>query len=234
MNIFNEYTLKARIVPACITLIPILVLYNFFLQLYINDFVNFVNNFFILASNVSLAIIMIFVFAQFGRSVGKFLFEKIHFKDQLQFPTTDFLLYQNDKLSKEYKEKIRQQIENDFQIKLLDQKEENADIDSARKKIVEAVGLVRNKVKDGRLLLQHNIEYGFYRNVVGGSVIATAISILNMLLFLIYLPNEIALTLSVILFVVYLMPIIFSKKILNTHGHKYAELLFQEYLSNTN
>jgi len=50
---------------------------------------------------------------------------------------------------------------------------------TARKKIVEAVSIMREKVMDGHLLLQHNIEYGLWRNLIEGSTFALLISIIN-------------------------------------------------------
>ena len=60
----------------------------------------------------------------------------------------------------------------DFDITLLPEDQEKEKEEEARKKIVEAMSLIRAKVKDGRLLLQHNIEYGFVRNLIGGNEIA--------------------------------------------------------------
>lgn len=99
-----------------------------------------------------------------------------------------------------------------------------------QKKIKEAIDLVRSKVKDGHLLLQHNIEYGFVRNLMGGTIISIPISIFNISFFTIQ-DNRMAVILSILLLFFYLFIVLIKKKILVYFANNYASVLFNEYLS---
>lgn len=99
-----------------------------------------------------------------------------------------------------------------------------------RKRIVECVGLIRSKVKDGRLVLQHNTEYGFVRNLVGGSTIAALISVVNVVIFVYFHPDSVALTLSIVLAVIYLFIASLGKYLIRRYGYRYSKVLIQEYV----
>ncbi|KAA6335238.1 hypothetical protein EZS27_016499 [termite gut metagenome] len=144
-------------------------------------------------------------------------------------PTTKFLLYNDPKFSKEYKMRLREQIRLDFQIVLPDENEEKADLSKTRKKIVEAVGLIKSKVGNGRLLLQFNIEYGFWRNLIGGSIFGILMSLFNIIYF--FHKNNIVIGgISVFLAFSFAILLILHRPIINSFGSQYAERLFQEYL----
>ena len=59
--------------------------------------------------------------------------------------------------------------------KALAQAEEDND-DEERKQIINAVAQIRNNTRGNVLLLQHNIEFGFMRNLIGSSLLAFLIS----------------------------------------------------------
>lgn len=231
MKLFDEYNLKARLIPACICIVPVLIFYYFFLGGKIAGFVNFANNYFELVGHLTAPLLSVFLLAQFSRSISKFIYEKKYFKNQTQMPTTKLLLHSDKKYSDYYKNLIRQKIFNDFNIKLATINEEKKNQDIAYKRIIEAVGLIRDKVKKSRLLLQHNIEYGFYRNLIGGSTIAFILSTFNWCFFSYIYYNKSASIISLVLIFVYVLPIIFSKTIIKNHGNLYADILFKEYLS---
>ena len=128
------------------------------------------------------------------------------------------------------KEKIRAKIKSDFNLILPNLNEENNAKVEARKKIKEAVDLIRNKVKDGRLLLQHNIEYGFVRNLIGGMIVSIPFSFFNSIFF-IFQKNITAVVLSVLLSMFYLIIFGIRKNILIYFANNYASVLFNEYLS---
>ena len=118
----------------------------------------------------------------------------------------------------------------DFNLNLPQALDEKLYPEETKIKIREIVGLIINKVKGGNLLLQHNIEYGFVRNLMGGSVVACIVSILNIILFKFVFMNKIVFVTSILTLLIYLMPIIFSKKILKHYADEYADKLFREYL----
>ena len=59
----------------------------------------------------------------------------------------------------------------------MDEESETLNELTCRKQVVTAVSQIRNSLRENKLLLQHNIEYGFFRNFLGGSLIAIVFSI---------------------------------------------------------
>lgn len=151
------------------------------------------------------------------------------FQNELEMPTTNFMLYSNPEFSKDYKTRLRQQIKSDFQIILPDEQLENVDILDSRKRIVEAIGLIRQKVKNGRLLLQHNIEYGFFRNLIGGAIIGLLMSIFDIFYFY-HINNRLIGNISIVIASVFAVILIIHRPIIKNLGKQYAKRLFQEYL----
>ena len=80
------------------------------------------------------------------------------------------------------------------------------------------------------MIYRHNMEYGFFRNLIGGCVPAFIISLIMIFLFKFVQLNTTMLWISVGLFVIYIFPIIFSRTILNKFGRYYAKILFEQYL----
>lgn len=225
----NSYELKARKFPAIITLLPVLVFTHFYLYKIIPELLDsvLITKVF---GDVSIALVMLYLVEQTSRFVSKKFFQDKLFKDELHFPTTTFLLHTDQKFTLEQKEKIREKIKTDFNIVLLNKEEEKNNENEARKKIKEAVDAIRNKIKDGRLLLQHNIEYGFVRNLIGGLAVSIPFSLFN-ILFFIFQKNNIAISFSSILMLFYFAFLIFKKSILIYYAYNYATVFYNEYLS---
>ncbi len=227
---FDNYYFKARLFPTIITLIPFV-----FLTFSI-DYTSLEGLFerierVELISNISFTLAMLFLLTQLNRFLGKFIFEKRIFKNELEMPTTRFLLFSDDQFTNNYKLKVRDKVKEDFDYFMPTLENEKEDILNAKKQIVEAVGLIRNKVKNGRLLLQHNIEYGFMRNLIGGSVPGSIVAGINVIYFF-YESMTFFAYLNIFLFVFYLTLFLLSKNIINTLGNQYAKVLFQEYFEN--
>lgn len=225
-NIFNEYGRKARLFPALLCALPFLVLKHFFIDPYFgislsNELVTLV------VEDIPLTVVLIYLLTQINRLVSKYFFE-----DKSKFPTTQMLLPSSKDLSIEFRQKIEQKIKTDFNLSLPNLADENANIDNAKTKIREIVHLIINKVGNGTLLLQHNTEYGFARNLIGGSVVAFIISIISIVMLTFVFKNETAFVISIALSVAYITPILFSKVILNHYSKEYAQILFREYLGN--
>lgn len=225
---FDEYTRKARTYPAIIILIPILV---FTINCDIGNLNNFIDDLLKvkIIGNIAISVVLLYLLTQTNRFLGKFIFEKKMFKDELEMPTTNYLLLSNSVLSKNYKLNIRERIFSDFNILMPSANDETENIDECKRRIVEAVGLIRQKVKNGRLLLQHNIEYGFARNLIGGAIIGVPISIFDIIYFFSYHNNCIG-WISVGLTVFFFSLLLLHKPIINHLGNQYAKRLFQEYL----
>src|SRR5690606_2634208 len=150
---------------------------------------------------------------------------KLYFKEEIEMPTTKLLLWSNDKLDKNTKAKIRKKINEIFKIKLKSELDENLDLNESKKQIVFAVSQIRNYLRRNGLLFQHNIEYGFIRNLIGGSLIATIISIVTLVYSFISNDSTLKIT-SIILISIYLLPLVLSKFILHKFGNYYAKTLY--------
>ena len=222
-----KYSIYARYVPAVLTSIPLLAFYFFFLRRDLGEFLSFLN-WFQFIKDMSLISIFIFIVSFFSRYISKYVFEDIIFEKKKKFPTTEFLMPWNDFLSKNTKDKICHMIESDIGIKIVsNDNTENTDREM-RKRIVESIKYISNSLRDWIHVLNRNIEYGFMRNFIWGSVMAFIISIIW-----ICFSNYPGLAFNIFTFfiVAYGSAIIFSKKILRSLAETYAETLLLEYIS---
>lgn len=217
---FNEYNLKARVFPALLTAIPLFLIKHYIINQYFSFSLTQV-----IFGDVSILIILIYLFSQINRVISKSLFEV-----KTNFPTDKALLPSSTALSQQYRQNLGEKIKKDFNLTLPELKEENENEEDVKTRIREIVKSIINKVKDGRLLLQHNIEYGFYRNLLGGSVVASVVSLVNIFLFCLWFQNKTIAITSMVLFLVYLFVVIFHKKILKHYSEEYTQVLFREYL----
>ena len=227
----SRYFLIARLMPAIVCSVPFFVLYFFFLSYPLGDFFKTLLSVPWLG-DVTTGIAFIFLLAFVGRSISKDIFERRWFKsDETRMPTTNFLMHDNSEYSIDFKRLVHEKIKTDFTLEIFPAHEESRNEAGARKRIAEAVLLVRQRVKNGRLVLNHNIEYGFFRNLIGCSVIAVLVSTLNIWIFHAVQPNPLALNTSIVLFILYLIPIATAKLMMDVHGRRYARVLIQEYLT---
>lgn len=224
----DKYSRTARVYPSLIILLPFLAFTIYCdinnLQAVFDDLLKVR-----IIGNLTISIVLLYLLTQINRILGKFIFERKMFRNELEMPTTNFLLFTNTEFSKEYKLQIRAKVAKDFKVEMPSESDEVADIENARKRIVESVGLIRQKVKNGRLLLQHNIEYGFFRNLIGGSLIGLIMSLFDIYYF--YTNNNILIgAVSIVLSCCFVVLLIFHKPIINHLGNLYAKRLIQEYL----
>lgn len=227
---FDKYSLTGRVLPAISSMIiPIIIFNYFYASEEFSALIGEVMGAKIIA-NLSMPIICLFILSQFGRMIGKNVFEKNFFKDEKLMPTTQFLLFTDINFSEQYKLKIRNKMEADFDTKLLSKEEEAEDIEESRARIVETMALVRRKLHKNEFLLQHNIEYGAMRNLIGGSVIGLLICIFNIVFFKNFVEHDLAANISAFILVFYGIIILLSKAVIAFYGNRYAKILFTEYL----
>lgn len=168
------------------------------------------------------------------RDASKMLFQFPIFKeDETEMPSTRLLLRTDKKaLSKSELDMIAQKVERDFNIRLFNLKETKKDENEAKKTIVSAVGKIREVTRQNPNLLQYNIDFGFCRNYLGGSVyslltlillafVSYVASILNWKVILMALGVQVAL--SIVMYIT-----------LRFKGFTYARALFNAYLSDAN
>ena len=223
-NIFDEYSRKARLFPALLCSLPFLVVKHYLIDSYFGS--SLANEFStLLIEDTSLVLVLTYLLAQANRFISKNLFE-----NKSKFPTTLMLLPSSNALSPEFRIRLEQKVLNDFQLAIPNLTDEQSNPENTKTRLKEIVSLIINKVGNGRLLLQHNVEYGFVRNLIGGSVVSSFVSCVSTVLFAFVFPNKTAEIISIAFLIAYLIPIILSKPILNNFGKEYARILFREYL----
>ncbi|MFH1029928.1 MAG: hypothetical protein V1770_01560 [bacterium] len=147
-------------------------------------------------------------------------------------PTTNFLLYSNNQFTEEYKNDIRRRIYDSVDVKIPNKKNEEKNELLSRKRIVEAMGIIRIMCEDNELLLQHNTEYGFFRNLIGGSVIALPSSLFFAFVFFYNgQTNSIAGNFLLGLASIFLILLIFSKHLIKEFGENYAHILLRVFIA---
>ncbi len=222
MKIFSTYNLIARIFPTIIGLIPFFIFQYFFLNnLWSID--SFIAS---AVSNVGLSTILLYAFNQYFVRIPSKIFEDFLFGKQLYFPTTNLLMYSDGNYSAEFKDQIRQSVSKDFSIQLPTAKEEADDEKGARRRIKDAVRVIIGKVKDGYLVLQHNIEYGFVRNLWGASLVGLLGSVLLIVISDRLSPLHIV---GVACLIGYGLYLLFGSAIIKYFGRAYARKLIEEY-----
>ncbi|NRH21109.1 hypothetical protein HOO68_03630 [Candidatus Gracilibacteria bacterium] len=137
-------------------------------------------------------------------------------------PSVVVLLDSNKEYSKEYRKGIKEKILNDF----------NLDVKNNIQKISEAMGQMRKVTRGDELLLQHNIEYGFTRNLFGASVVGFLLCIVAFVwdkygdgnfgtsIFWIKIAGG--------LFLIY---ILFGYLLIRYYGYQYARQLISSYMT---
>jgi len=233
---WDKYDREARVFPALLTLLPFFILEYFFLREHFTQWTSIIRvleSTLVSTASVSLSVVLLFFVMSLIQLISKSGFQKFYFKNSLYLPTTSFLLYSNKEFSLPRKKKIREKIKADFGAKLASEKEEGEDELEARKIIDEAVGYIRNAVKGGRFVLVHNIHYGFWRNLIGGSTIGILLSVVDIVVFYYYDHQPVLLLFSWFLGTCYLIILLLSKIIMNSLAVSYAKRLYEEYLSGT-
>ena len=222
---FDKYSREARLFPAALDCLPLYILVISFTDLFPE-----VNTYLKLFFGLALSSIFAYLASDLVRNVGKALEEKV-FGNEMSFPTTELLLHSNDRFSNEKKKKVYEKIKKDFNITLSTTHQESTDIKEARKKIKEAIGVIRQRLGDGRLLLKYNIRYGFWRNLCAVAPFAFGASIAVFLVLITVVHSPTYAILSLIIAPFYLFLWIKSENVLKYFGYQYAEQFYLEYLS---
>ena len=226
----NTYYLKARLFPTVLTSIPALILYNKFITSLYHDKLEKIHTALPTITYVTFSGAIIFLLVQINRFLSKEIFQRLYFQDEINMPTTDFLLKSNNELESSIKQKIEEKIQLKFGITLINSLEEAIDEKRARKLIATSVSQIRNTLRGNAMLLQHNIEYGFFRNLIGGSFLAFLISII-LAITCHFSGAATTSKLGWILAAIYIIPILLSKVIIKKYGRYYAKILFEQFLN---
>lgn len=230
----DEYAVKARFIPSILTAIP----FGFLFAYPFSEYVLSLKQGFELVAKCSfyasligsIFIVTIFAWAFLVRLIAKYI-ESIVFNDELSFPTTKLLMWCGTYYPKDIKRKIHRKIREDFEVQLLNENSEKANPIEAAKKIARVVARIRDKVKDGRIVLQYNIHYGAIRNLTVGSPISLIASIL--LAYMGYSTDSMrsAMDMGIILSLLYMIVLLTAKFTWSFFGKLYAKTLIDEYMS---
>lgn len=231
----KDYELHARKYPAIVAMLIPAALTSYLL---LNNFPNIIGIGNIIIESLAYFVPIAIIYGAIGffarslfRDASKMIFQFPMFKeDETDMPTTRLLLWNDSKsLSKNEIEIIAKKVEDDFGIRLLSQEETITNPLDAKKTIVSAVGKIREVTRDNPNLLNYNIDFGFCRNYLGGSVYSLlAILILAIIGTLtntadwriLLLAAGLQIVLSIIMYLT-----------LNYKGYTYARALYNAYLS---
>ena len=182
---------------------------------------------------ITFSIAVLFIWSLTIREISiKHFQEKYFTGDEARgFPTTYLMAYTNGTFSDCYKDKYRKLVLDRFDFKLLNKEEEEADPIEAKKRLNEATELVKEVIKEGRLVLDHNIRFGFFRNFVGGTIVSMPLCVALIILGVFWVENYKSLSIILgILFCFYLVLFILRKPILVSNGEAYAKKLLAEFI----
>jgi hypothetical protein len=226
----NIYFYRARLFPALITSIPMLIFLNKIIAVEYQEALKNLYDILPIITHLGLSAAIIFLCVQVNRLLAKEIFQRLYFREELNMPTTNHLLWKNNYYDVTVKKKIRDKMDEKFGIALLSSQEEEQDETKARKLIMSSVSQIRVALKGNSMLLQHNIEYGFWRNLIGGSILAVVFSVA---IYFYGRQNDLngLTTIGIILFSVYLIPILLSKTIILFYGKYYSKILYEQFLS---
>lgn len=229
MKNFNKYTFFARYMPGLISILPVTLTYFFLTKSY-NDYElkEYIETLSFLLG-ISGTFLFTFFIAMIVREFGNLL-EKKYFSNRLGFPSNYLMLYQNQKLPKQIKDKYRQKILTDFDFILTNESEESIDEVESVKLLGQASRLIATRYQQHSQVKDANIAYGFARNVSGGLMLSIPTSITGVVLGIILKENALLLWSSTML-LIFITILLFHKSWIKSNAEKYAEKLFSVYIA---
>lgn len=227
----DRYYFIARVMPAAISAVPFITLYLYTAG---TSIVKALTNVWGAAAklfHVAPTFAIVFFMVQLIRFISKEVLQRLYFEDELDMPTTRYLLPSSTHFAPEVHAKLRTRIRKDFDLGLPTADEEKENEQLARRQISTCVGQIRTRLRGNRFLLRHNIEYGFFRNLFGGCLVGVLASIGGMCYFRYLKPDPIPFWLTAAFGLTYVLLLTVSRFVLRRYAHYYANVLFSEYLS---
>ncbi len=229
MIFFNKYELKAIIAPGMISIM------SFFttLIIYFPDSLNLGSSLIV----IILLIFYIYLFSIIARENGKMVEKKLFSQSSNVYPTTQILRYSDDTLNIKTKERYHSFLQESVPCIELpsyedarDKKENYFDDEYD-----SAIDWLLKNTREDYMTAQHNMEYGFYRNLLGikyiGIIIVLISIVFSIVVFILSQENDtIQLVLSSIINVFFLYFWIF--KVTKTQTRKSAKRYAQSLLAN--
>lgn len=223
----SEYSLKARLAPTALAAPPLLLLCNALFDIQATQWLESSVMTELFGKGTTTAA-LVFLMIQVNRLIGLEIFQRWVSQDELNFPTSRWLVVTNTEMSPLQRQSINKKLKQDFQIGLLPAS--MGDTPEVRRHNADLVGRIRLFVGSPPKLLQYNIEYGFFRNLIGASLPVLAAGLANA-----YLYNEMMLPdwayhLSLAYAVFGGVLICLARPLIDRLGIQYARVLFQTYL----
>jgi hypothetical protein len=222
-----RYNLQARLFPALITSPPIVVLGKIIFTTFENNIKE--SAFLPATAQVSLYLALFSLLVQLNRIVSVEISQKYLAKSELHTCPVSWLLLLNAVMDQTKKYKIRNKIKEMFGIKLLSRSKERINELKARELIFSAIAKMQTLLQGHKILLQHKIEYAFARNLIGGAAVAVILSF-GLLIFGCFTDTGWIIKASIIMALVYLLPVVCSKYIIKWYGSRYTKVLFEKFL----
>lgn len=220
-RLVNQYFIMARLLPAIVGLLPLLIMSLTILGKRKTPLLMIV---------ICIGwLIFTFLGAKVFATASKY-FENKYYSNRKLFPTTYFLLYSDSKFSDDYKSRFRKKIRENTGIEIPNKEQERVNLDNTINIIHEALAYVRIRVAAGNLVIHHNIIYGASRNFIVGSLVGGVISSVGVF-FSLYCGVSIEFA-SHIISSIFLWSYFFSHKyFLQVSAESYAIQLINEYLN---
>jgi len=172
INLGDRYEVNARLLPAMVAVLPITTL-ALGLDLHSGHSIRAIG------IGTGLEAVLAVLFSKLGHALGRNLENKCKARWG-GLPTTSWLMPEDNSHSEQQKQIWRQAISKLSGLNF-DSLIGSGDLDELRRALDDAVSTVRNKIradKRAELLRQHNIYYGFARNMAGLASSATLLSLL--------------------------------------------------------
>jgi hypothetical protein len=226
---FDRYGLFARLFPAILVALPVYVSWFYAAGLIgLIPLGHFLESQKILGV-LSISVVVLFFYSQMLRLLGKRLEEK-YFKNGLEFPSVSLLLYADERMSESFKDGFREKVKGTLGLEPPSRLDEEEDLLMAKRRLREIIRMVIAKCRGRGLVLQHNIQYGFIRNLLGGAPLGIVLAVIFMLLGKLVVGSTPMLILNGCLAALYGFLLVLKRPLLQRAAREYAEQLLGEFL----
>lgn len=222
-----EYTLRARLAPTILATPPLLLLGNALFDVQVSQWLDSDTMTWLFGKGAA-STALVYLLMQVNRLIGLEVFQRWVSSDELNFPTTRWLVAGNAEMSESQRQSIERKVQRDFDVGLLPAS--MGDTPEVRRHNADIVGRIRTLVGSPPKLLQFNIEYGFFRNLIGASVPVLGAGLANAYLYSERMMPAWAYHLSFAYAVLGGLLVCLARPIIERLGVQYARVLFQTYL----
>ena len=222
------YTTKARIFPTAIMAPPVLRVINVAIGAQTPFWLSS-SSYLALFGKATVMAAVVYLLSQISRFIGAEVVERVVTKKGGDFPTTRLLFPGNEGLSFALRNAVSKKAEQLFGTALPTQTSSETEPET-RRTIVDLVARMRGRTRNHKLLLQHNIEYGFWRNLIGAAPITFLASIACVFFHVAGLLGDTIYKMSILYAASSVLLMGASPLILGRLSVRYAHTLFEAFL----